>query len=204
MANRRTMDLICSFEGFHKVRRGEPGLAYPYPDAGYGWRVTTQGYGTTIHPETSRKLRRDDPPIDKETALRWLQSDIERKYEPKVRALVKVPLSEDSMGALISFAYNCGPGALARSTLLKRVNNRQWSGVPEAFERYKYSNGKVFAGLLRRRRAEAKQFMEGLREPSEGDITPPAVPPLPTRKPAVQPSSGFLRAITGWFTGFFR
>lgn len=177
------MELIRSFEGFHRVRSGEPNVAYPYPDAGYGWNVTTQGYGTTINPDTKKKLQKGDPPIDKETALRWLQSDIERKYEPKVRAMVRVPLSEDSMGALVSFAYNVGPGALRSSTLLRRVNAKEWGGVREAFQRYKYSNGKIFAGLLRRRNAEADQFLAGLK--AEAEDLEPLTPPLPVKKPSV-------------------
>lgn len=203
MANKKTMDLIRSFEGLH--RRRSDGLIHVYPDAGYGWKVATQGYGTTVNPETGHKLTRNSPPITREVAGKWLRMDIERKYEPPVRRMITTPLSEDSIGALVSFAYNVGIAGLRRSTLLKRVNARQFDDVTRQFLRYKYSNGKVFAGLLRRRKAEAKQFMEGLQKPVRGDL-PPAVeiPPPPTRKPPQMPSEGILGAFLKSFLDWFR
>jgi len=175
-------------------------MVYVYPDAGYGWRVATQGYGTTVNPDDGKKLHKGSPPITRDQALRWLRMDIERKYEPKVRRLVRVPLSEDSMGALVSFAYNVGTGGLARSTLLKKVNAKDWDAVPGQFMRWNKSNGRVFRGLTRRRKAEAKQFMEGLaRTPAE---RPPAVElPLPQRNPIRRHggSMWLLRAFLSWF-----
>ena len=202
MANKRTMDLIKSFEGLVRLKRD--GLVYVYPDAGYGWRVATQGYGTTVNPDDGKKLHKGSPPITPDQALRWLRMDIERKYEPKVRRLVRVPLSEDSMGALVSFAYNVGTGGLARSTLLKKVNAKDWDAVPGQFMRWNKSNGRVFRGLTRRRRAEAKQFMEGLDKPVRNGPTEAGTPvdiPLPTKKPNRRhgTTSWLLRAFLSWF-----
>ena len=181
MANGRTMRLIKSFEGCHRLK--DDGLYHAYPDAGYGWKWTTIGWGTTVNPDTGKKLKRGDPPIDKDTADRWFRHQIETKYEPRVRAMVTTPLSEDSMGALVSFAYNCGTGALKRSTLLKRVNARRFDEVPSQFLRWNKSNGRVFRGLTRRRKAEAKQFMDGLNKPVRNG---------PTEGP---------RSITCWLDG---
>ena len=140
------------------------------------------------------------PPISPSKAEVWLNKDISQKYEPRVRALVKVPLSEDSMGALVSFAYNVGTGALARSTLLKKVNAKDWDAVPGQFMRWNKSNGRVFRGLTRRRNAESKQFMEGLaHKPAE---RPPAVElPLPQRNPKRRQgaTSWLLKAFLSWF-----
>jgi len=204
LANKKTMDLIKSFEGLHRLR--SDGMVHVYPDAGYGWKWTTQGYGTTVNPDTRQKLKKGDPPITKDQALRWLRMDIERKYEPPVRQMVKVPLSEDSMGALVSFAYNCGTGALRRSTLLKRVNAKRWDDVPNQFLRWNKSNGKVFRGLTRRRKAESKQFMEGLDKPVRGqEPSRVPTPPLPTRNPSRDnlgtpaDTSWLLRAFLSWF-----
>jgi len=208
LANKKTMDLIKSFEGLHRLR--SDGMVHVYPDAGYGWKWTTQGYGTTVNPDTRQKLKKGDPPITKDQALRWLRMDIERKYEPPVRQMVKVPLSEDSMGALVSFAYNCGTGALRRSTLLKRVNAKRWDDVPNQFLRWNKSNGKVFRGLTRRRKAEAKQFMEGLKKKPQSGREEPQIPteagtpvavPLPPKNPnrRHRTSSWLLQAFLSWF-----
>jgi len=199
--NDRTFNLIRRFEGLHRLK-GD-GSVHVYPDAGYGWKWATQGYGTTVNPDTGKKLHRGSPPINKGTAERWLRADIESKYAPRVARLVKVPLSPDSFGALVSFAYNCGTGALARSTLLKRVNARRFSEVPGQFMRWNKSNGRVFRGLSRRRKDEAAQFMEGLNQKpsSTPEAGPPVAIPLPTKNPIHQRgnTSWLLRAFLSWF-----
>jgi lysozyme len=46
------------------------------------------------------------------------------EFEAGVRKLVKVPVTDDQFGALVSFAFNLGVGAFASSTLLRRVNGK--------------------------------------------------------------------------------
>ncbi len=46
-----------------------------------------------------------------------------------VDANVTVPLTESQKAALVSFAYNVGGGAFARSTLLKKLNTRDIPGA---------------------------------------------------------------------------
>jgi len=77
---------------------------------------------------------------------------------------VRQILSPKSVGALTSFVYNLGAGALARSTLLKKVNSGEWDEVPGQFLRWNMAAGIRLAGLTRRRQAEATLFMEGLNE----------------------------------------
>lgn len=170
MIHQEGLDLIKEFEGLHRI--GRDGLIHVYPDAGYGWKWATQGYGSTTNEDTGRRLKRGDPPIDKATAERWLAEGIAKRYEPAVRAAVKVPLSEISMSALVSFAYNVGVSGFRRSTVLKRVNRGDFHGVPEALSWWNKSNGRVFRGLTRRRTAEGALFMKGLKEA----VSPPPNP----------------------------
>ena len=46
---------------------------------------------------------------------------------------VKVELTQDQFDSLVSFTFNCGCGAFADSTLLKRVNVQDFDNVPAAF-----------------------------------------------------------------------
>jgi lysozyme len=79
-----------------------------------------------------------------------------------VDRLVTVPLTAAERAALVSFAFNVGLGALARSTLLRRVNAGDRAGAVAEFGRWVYGTAagrKVrLAGLVRRRQAEAALF----------------------------------------------
>ena len=197
MIHDKALDLIKEFEGLH--RKGRDGLVHVYPDAGYGWRWATQGYGSTTNEDTGARLKRGDPPITEATAERWLADGLEARYEPKVRELVKVPLSEKSMGALVSFAYNVGVGGFKKSTVLKRVNRGNFNGVPEALTWWNKSNGKVFRGLVRRRAAEGALFLEGLSD--ETPVTRPRPEARPSRRVRPAPLvERLVRAFMSWIT----
>lgn len=75
-----------------------------------------------------------------------------------MRSLVKVPLTAHQMGALVSFAYNVGMGALGSSTLLRLLNAGQYDAAAKQFARWNKAGGRVLAGLTRRRAAEAALF----------------------------------------------
>lgn len=81
------------------------------------------------------------------------------KFEQGVEKLVKVPLTQGEFNALVSFAYNCGLGALQSSTLLRLLNQKKYSLAAEQFLRWNKVNGKEVAGLTRRRNAEKAMFI---------------------------------------------
>ncbi len=74
--------------------------------------------------------------------------------------MVKVPLTANQLGALTSFAYNLGSGALASSTLLKLLNAGDYAGAAAQFARWNKARGKTLAGLTKRRAAEAALFLK--------------------------------------------
>jgi lysozyme len=85
-----------------------------------------------------------------------------RQFEGDVKRLVKVKLKQWQFDALVSFAYNAGAGALAGSTLLKKVNVGDFEGA--ALEFHKWNKGTVrgkkvvLPGLVRRRASESLLF----------------------------------------------
>jgi lysozyme len=81
-----------------------------------------------------------------------------RESEQAVDYLVKVPLTDNQRGALVSFVFNVGAGNFRASTLLKKLNIRDYDGAADEFPRWNKARGKVLIGLKRRRADEAKLF----------------------------------------------
>ena len=79
-------------------------------------------------------------------------------FEQAVRRLVTVDLEPWQFDALCSFAYNVGEGNLKKSTLLKKVNAKDFKGAAKEFHKWNKGGGKVLAGLTRRRASEALLF----------------------------------------------
>lgn len=86
----------------------------------------------------------------------WLLSDMQTAIDAVTR-LVTVPLNANQHDALCDFTYNCGQGAFAKSTLLKRVNANDPQASTE-FLRWIYASGVALPGLLVRRTAEKTLF----------------------------------------------
>ncbi|KAA3511621.1 lysozyme [Agrobacterium rosae] len=83
--------------------------------------VPTIGYG---HTKTVTMADvKSGKTITQNEADRLLSTDL-AEFEKGVATLVKVPITDDQFGALVSFAFNLGLGAFAGSTLLKRINGK--------------------------------------------------------------------------------
>lgn len=96
--------------------------------------------------------------ISRKKALKLLESDLRASYEA-VDRLVTVRLSVNETAALVSFTFNCGAGALAESTLLKRVNQHaSGESIRAAFLMWVKAGGVTVPGLVNRRSAEADLF----------------------------------------------
>jgi lysozyme len=86
--------------------------------------------------------------------------------ESDIKKLVKVPLTENQLAALIAFAYNVGINALKNSTLLKKLNGFSRNEAAQEFLKWdKYTNPQTgkkepLAGLTKRRQAEMQLFLK--------------------------------------------
>ena len=78
-----------------------------------------------------------------------------------MRRLVKIPLSDQQLAALIDFAFNAGGAALQASTLLRYVNREEFIEAAEQFLRWNKAGGKVLKGLTRRCKAREQLFLSG-------------------------------------------
>ena len=97
--------------------------------------------------------------INQTQAETFLAQDLQ-KFANIVNANVKVRLNRNQIGALVSFTFNVGGGALKASTLLTRLNGGEDPNTVarEEMPRWNRGGGKVLQGLVRRREAEVKFF----------------------------------------------
>ena len=79
--------------------------------------------------------------------------------------------TDNQYGAMLSLAYNIGPGAFKKSTCLRRFNAGDDAGASEALTWFNKAGGKVLRGLVSRREAERDLFMNGqASEPHSGAV----------------------------------
>jgi len=122
--------------------------------------ILTIGAGHTGPIRKGGKLRpiREGDRISWAYAMVLLTGDL-RTAARAVNQYVHVPISVRQRMALISLPFNIGVGAFASSTLVKKLNNRNYRGAANEFLKWKFAGGVVIPGLLNRRRAERWMFI---------------------------------------------
>jgi len=88
-----------------------------------------------------------------------LGQDLEQ-FERVVNDSVEPDLAQNQFDALVSFAFNVGGGAFRQSTLLKRLNARDFADVPSQLRRWIRSGGRIVQGLVNRRENEIKLWLD--------------------------------------------
>jgi lysozyme len=134
------IDLIKRFEGCKLS-------AYLCPA-----KVATIGYGHT------ENVKLGDV-ITQQQADELLLKDLV-VFERAVNNMVIVQINDNQRGALVSFAFNVGKTALKNSTLLKKLNNKDYIGSANEFMRWNKVAGKPLKGLTNRRKAEKELFLK--------------------------------------------
>ena len=80
------------------------------------------------------------------------------KIEDQMHKLVKVSVNNNQFSALVCLGYNIGMGNLYKSTLLRLLNKKDYTGASEQFSVWRKAAGKVNAHLVRRRAKEKSLF----------------------------------------------
>lgn len=143
--------MYLSIPGMDALKAHEGYSAAPYQDAAGYWTI---GYGHKILDGESFES------VDETQATALLAADI-RTAEDAVNVGVSGAISQAQFDALVSFAYNVGAGAFAKSTLLRKLNAGDAAGAAAEFARWNRAGGVVLAGLAKRRDAEARLFSTG-------------------------------------------
>ena len=82
----------------------------------------------------------------------------------ELNRIIQVRLSDRQLSAIASIAFNVGINSIERSTLVKKVNAKDYHGAANEFLRWNKANvgGRLvqLPGLTRRRQAERELFLE--------------------------------------------
>jgi len=170
-------------QGEALIKEGEGLILYTYDDQNPGKPFLrgkprgelTIGYGHTSAAGAPKVV--PGMKITKAEAEKIFKRDIQ-KYVNQVNELVTTELTQNQFDALVSFQYNTG--ALGKSTLLKRVNARQFDQVPAEFMKWVNDNGKLVPGLVNRRRAEVALW-RGITDTSIASANVPVDVPQPPK-----------------------
>ena len=108
--------------------------------------VPTVGYGETKGVRMGQKTT-------PERALVQLLASA-NKHADDIKQCIAVPLYQHEFDAYVSLAYNIGANNFCRSTLVKKLNARDYPGACTEIRRWNRAGGKVLAGLTKRREKE--------------------------------------------------
>ena len=152
--SKNCLDLVKKFEGCRLTAyRDEVGVW----TIGYGITNSDKSItGTTI----KRGLK-----ISKETAEKWLEESLNKKYLPLVLKYDEYNWNQNELDALVSFAYNIGS-----ITQLTAKGTRSKKTIAAKLLEYNKAGGKVYRGLTRRRKAEQKLFLISVKKKSNKAI----------------------------------
>ena len=186
--NRETIEHVKRWEGLKLT-------AYPDPGSrdGNPWTI---GYGHTSDGFLKVTRGLSITPKQAEDALEF---DL-NETAAAIDELVKVELSDNQFGALVSFAFNVGIGAFKKSTLLRKLNKGDYAAVPSELARWTRNDGKVMKGLVNRRAAEAGLWAKGEFVSSKGVKADKVAPPV-IDKETVSWGAGIAATLGSTFTG---
>ena len=162
--HREGVALIKEFEGFRDQA---------YPDPASGGDPWTIGYGfTRIH----NKAVVPGQTITRSAAdqlLAEMLNGMASRYATKIPYWNK--MHDKQQSCLLSFGWNLGENFYGDETgfhtITQCLRNQDWSKVADALLLYCMPGTAVHAGLLRRRRAEANLWNQGLAERSPSTAT---------------------------------
>lgn len=133
------------------------GIRYePYQDVAGYWTV---GIGHLIVPgDGVPRVAGVPQPIDETFLMSLFETDLAHAEEA-VNRYVTVPLAQNQFDALTDFVFNFGPSRFAQSSLVRLINQGQYSAAAEEFKRWVNAGGVPVAGLIARRDDNYRTFL---------------------------------------------
>lgn len=134
------IQLLISFEGF----RGQAYIPVPgdRPTIGFGFTEGVKMGDTMTLYDAKERLKKELV-----------------KYEQGVLEALTLPPTQPEFDALVSLCFNIGIAGFKRSSVVKAHNRGDKQAAARAFSLWNKSGGKVYAGLTRRRAAEAALYL---------------------------------------------
>ena len=147
--------LITEFEGFREKA---------YQDVVGIWTI---GYGFTLGVQPGDT-------ITKAQAKARLARELDGYEAAVTRACTNEP-NQNEFDALVCFAFNVGVSGMAKSSVIKAHNRGDHQAAARAFSLWNKAGGKVWAGLTRRRAAEAALYLTPMPDDVSDPVEGPAL-----------------------------
>mgnify|MGYP003419256032 FL=1 len=141
----RAVALVKEFESFQPEAYLDPVGVWTI---GYG---TTAAAGVGIEPKAGMRITEAE-------ADEYLRRGLD-KFAALIRPKITRPTTPAEFGAMLSLAYNIGPTAFSRSSVLRWFNAGDKDEAADAFRLWNRAGGRVLKGLVRRREAERDLFL---------------------------------------------
>lgn len=151
-------DLIFHYEQLGDGDKSKAGYQ-PYMDPATIW---TEGIGHAILDSNGKFIKgaknkalayKYSKVKTKEDAYKLLEEDLKPRIK-LVKSKLKISVNDNQLAALTSFVYNCGYS----NTLFKLVNEKSKDLYEWWTTHYTTSGGKVYNGLIARRKTEATLY----------------------------------------------
>lgn len=165
--------------GVSLIKRFEGLKLKAYKDSAGVWTI---GYGHTSaagKPKVTSGLV-----ITAEEAEDILKRDL-LLYEKAVNDTIKRPMNPNQYAAMVSLCYNIGPGAFAKSTVARKFNEGAIFDAADGFMLWIKAGGKILKGLVNRREAERKMFLNPFVKSIESAETPTESVPVVKKKKTI-------------------
>ncbi|WP_319469516.1 lysozyme [uncultured Pseudodesulfovibrio sp.] len=128
-----------------------------------GAKNCTIGYGHLLHRGacTKEDYEKYTDGWSRKQAQEVFENDV-TEHEKIIKKHVKVNLSQGEYDALVHFVFNVGEPGFKTSTLLKKLNDGNYEGVPDEMRRWNKGTvdgqRQVIEGLKNRREDEVEIF----------------------------------------------
>ena len=167
--NQACYDIIKSYESLHDGNLKVIGLQPKLCPAG----VWTEGYGRAMFGKDGKFLTKNNTTQAQAEKLATIKTKLQaevaliedtEEFSNKIKPSIKVKINDKIFSSFVSMAYNIGENAFKSSTLLKKLNSKDFIGASNQFKVWNKSGGKVMLGLTRRRESEKNLFLQGFKE----------------------------------------
>ncbi len=128
--------------------------------------IWTEGYGHAMRFNGDFIMGEHNKPLAYRLQTIRTQADADRvlkadlvEFEGHVNDIVKSAINQNQFDALVSLCFNIGPTNMLTSTIIKKVNtNPNDPSISREFDKWIYSGGRKYIGLVNRRKDEAKLY----------------------------------------------
>jgi len=110
------------------------------------------GIATVCYGNTGKEAKLGNKFTDAE-CLDQLAKDL-ASHDKQMMNLVRVPLTDYQHAAFLSFTYNAGVGNFKSSTMLRKLNSKDYEGACEELSKWVYAKKQKLNGLVTRRQQE--------------------------------------------------